>query len=92
MEKFPYPCCRCGFCCLSTMCPVGEAFYGKQDFCSALSFDGNIASCALANYLVPVGDGCCIKARAYKDGVKYDFAALSPALKKRAVKDLLKRR
>lgn len=91
MEEFPNPCCRCGFCCLSTMCPIGEALYGKQKWCPALSFDGFVATCAIADYLVPIGDGCCIKARAYKDGKEYDFASLPPELKRRAVRDLLRR-
>lgn len=35
-----------------------------------------------------IGKGCCIKARAFKDDKEYDFAALPPALKKLAVKQL----
>lgn len=75
MTDYPYPCCRCGFCCLHQVCPIGIVTYGNQGRCPGLSFEGNIASCALAG-TVPVGDGCCIKATAYKDGKEYDFAAL----------------
>ena len=90
--KYPNPCCRCGFCCLSETCPVGIWAYGiaKHEKCPGLSFDGNgIADCALVpQKLVPIGDGCCIKARAFKDGKQYDFASLSPAMKKMAVRQL----
>lgn len=80
--KYPYPCCRCGFCCLSETCLVGMKVYGigKSDKCSALSFEDNTATCLLV-MSVPIGDGCCIKARAFKDGKEYDFAALPVAFK-----------
>ncbi len=85
--EFPNPCCRCGFCCLSEMCPSGIAVYGFCKVCPALSFHNGVSSCALVEPgLVPVGDGCCILARAYKGGVKYDYASLSPTVKIRAVK------
>jgi len=42
--------------------------------------------------LIPVGEGYCIKARAYKDGIEYDFAALPDQLKRRAVADLVRNR
>jgi len=90
--KYPNLCCRCGFCCLHELCPVAKALYGDLVFCPALSFDGVVAICSLAGKVVPVGDGCCIKARAYKDGVEYDFASLDPSLKVRAAQDLLKRK
>jgi len=80
--KYPHPCCRCGFCCLSETCPVGRVVYGisKLDKCPALSFEDNIATCLLS-MSVPTGDGCCIKARAFKDGQEYDFASLPVAFK-----------
>lgn len=74
--KFPNPCCQCGFCCLITQCPIGGAFYGKHKICPGLSFDEmGLAACNLAG-LVPVGDGCCISARAFKEGKAYDYAGL----------------
>lgn len=80
---FPYVCCRCGFCCITTTCAVGRGIYGVIDAqCPALVFDGVEASCLLvAEGLVPVGDGCCINARCYKDGKVYDFAGLPKEVK-----------
>lgn len=87
MNIYPYKCCRCGFCCLHTTCVVGQAVYGPVQPCPALSFTDDIASCKLAG-TVPVGDGCCIAARAYKNGAEYDFAALPPELKCIVARDL----
>jgi hypothetical protein len=84
--RYPYPCTRCGFCCLCFVCVIGQRFYGifeKGTRCPGLSFHNGIASCALvARNLVPVGDGCCISARAFKDGKEYDFAALPGEVKR----------
>ena len=90
--KFPFNCCQCGMCCLSVQCPVSLMKYGEQKFCPALSFsfDTCIASCDHAGKEVPIGDGCCIKAKAYKNGVEYDFAALPEVIKHIAVADTLK--
>ena len=88
MPTYPNPCCRCGFCCLSETCPIGMDVYGieKNIRCPALRFERNKATCLLvAPSLVPVGDGCCIAARAFKDGVQYDFASLPKELKFNAV-------
>jgi len=84
-EEFPYPCCRCGFCCLSEQCPTSLSVYGKSEICPALSFeeaDVNIiqAVCNLPE-LIPFGDGCCMAARCFKDGVCYDFASLPTFVK-----------
>jgi len=67
---------------------------GKFEPCPSLEFDDKgIAKCNLVEPgLVPVGDGCCIKARAYKDGKEFDFAGLRPAMKSRAVADLRRSR
>ena len=75
-EKFPFPCCRCGFCCLSEQCPISKYLYGKQNCCPALFFEEEKAYCKHPD-IVPFGDGCCMAARCFKDGVCYDFAALS---------------
>ena len=94
--KFPYKCCRCGFCCLSTICPIGEKLYGlgTNGICRGLSFDGdNKSYCAGVKYnIMPIGDGCCIKARAFKDGVQYDFAALPEEVKIREAQRLRRSR
>ena len=88
MMKYPNPCCRCGFCCLSETCPVGMEFFGieKYDRCPALEFEDDIAECRLS-HAIPIGDGCCIKARAYRNGVEYDFALLPAELKRGAAQD-----
>lgn len=87
---FPHKCCRCGFCCLSKVCIIGQEKYNVEeyDICPGLSFQEEGATCDLAG-IVPVGDGCCIKARAYKDGKEYDFAALPEKLKKAATVNIL---
>jgi len=92
--KYPNPCCRCGFCCLSETCPTGQEIHKIEKYgrtCPALYFNGTQAGCTLAGVYVSVGDGCCIKARAFKDGKQYDFASLPPELKKRAAFDLRNR-
>lgn len=68
-------------CCLSIQCPISIIKYGKQSICPALSFNDNIASCKHAGIDVPIEDGCCIKARVYKNGIEYDFASLPKELK-----------
>jgi hypothetical protein len=40
--------------------------------------------------MIPVdGRGCCIKARAYRGGVEYDFSSLPVELKRNAAKQNL---
>lgn len=90
--KYPNKCTRCGFCCLSETCPVGMDVYGveKHIRCPALRFENNNKATCLLAYakLVPVGDGCCISARAIKDGQTYDFAGLPKGLKMNAVQSI----
>ena len=92
--KFPHPCARCGFCCLASVCIAGQHVYGlfeKGTRCPGLSFHNGIATCKLvALNLVPIGDGCCIKARAFKNNVEYDFAALPAETKRQIVRITLK--
>lgn len=87
--KFPNKCCRCGFCCLHEQCPISIELHGKKDICPVLSFNGETAVCGLA-MIVPIGDGCCIKARAYKDNIEYDFASLPSIMKIGVAQDLKK--
>jgi len=92
--KYPNKCVRCGLCCLSETCPVGMDVYGieKHIKCPALRFERNKATCLLAIAgLVPIEDGCCIAARAFKDGVQYDFAGLSKELKINVVQSVRER-
>jgi hypothetical protein len=92
--NFPYACSRCGCCCLASVCVVGQRVYGlfeKEVRCPGLSFQNGMASCKLVAFnLVPVGDGCCIKARAFKNGVEYDFVALPADTKRQIVGVTLK--
>lgn len=87
MSRYPFPCVRCGFCCLAEPCPVAMRHHGigKGQPCPSLQWDGPEALCGLAA-LIPadvlgIGSGCCIKARAIAGGVAYDFASLPPNLK-----------
>lgn len=78
---FPHECCQCGFCCISSTCPVGQLVFSiqKYDPCPALKFRDDVAICQLALHdpeTIGVGAGCCIKARAYAGGVEHDFASL----------------
>lgn len=81
-EKYPNPCCRCGFCCLIEQCPASIILHNEVDgICPSLFFDGNEATCRIAGEFVPVGDGCCISARCYKSGIKFDFSSLPNEIK-----------
>jgi len=88
MVKYPNKCHRCGICCLMIQCPISVAINGKQSLCSELSFNENTAICALAVKLVPINDGCCIKARAFRHGEQFDFASLPKELKINAAQSL----
>ena len=101
---YPDACCRCGFCCLSEVCPAGLAVYGikdKHSRCPALDFDGDDAVClevrnrfrkGIPVVVFGIGAGCCIKARAFKDGRQYDFASLPVGLKRMAARQLKEKR
>lgn len=96
--KYPHKCVRCGFCCLDRTCPIGKSFFGNRNgLCPALTVT-EVATCGLdgkimeLDFALGISAGCCIKARAYKDGVEYDFAALPPELKKAAVRQKMKGR
>ncbi len=89
--KYKNKCTRCGMCCLNETCPIGKSFYGirRADKCSGLDFDKDIATCELVgkfpDTIMGIGAGCCIKARAIKDGVEFDFADFKPDCKKAMV-------
>jgi len=86
--KYPNPCTRCGLCCLAETCALARISFriGEHDPCPALVFTGDVATCTLES--VPFGDGCCIAARAYRNGVEHDFAGLSAELKINAVRSM----
>ena len=84
MTSYSFDCARCGYCCLVEPCPVIKHLDPGIEMCPQLQFTDDMARCALAGLIVPVGDGCCISARCFKDGKVYDFAAL-PANWKRAL-------
>ena len=74
--------------------------------CIGLRFNGDEAECvlvvetiksklslkkkAILMEMMGIGKGCCIKARAYKDGVEYDFASLPAELKYSVVRGMRK--
>ena len=89
--KYPNKCSRCGACCLFETCMVARLRFNvsKTSKCPALVFNKNIATCLLSD-VIPIGDGCCIKARAYKNGIEYNFADLNPKMKVKAVKQIKK--
>ena len=90
-KKYPNPCCHCGMCCIAETCIVGQAHFNikKEDNCPGLSFNSTEAICALVDAgLIPTGDGCCISARCYWRGVKYDYASLSPEIKRTTVRNI----
>jgi hypothetical protein len=101
---YPHKCSRCGFCCVSENCLIAMEYFKIPKtgrLCPALKFAKNenddiIASCGLLAHLpieyhsdFGIGQGCCIKGRAYKDGVEYDFAALPETLKRECVRMLI---
>lgn len=88
--NYPNTCCRCGFCCINEPCPIskemGMGSTGK--ICQALDYDGTKATCKLATTratkaILGIGQGCCMKARCYKNGIEYDFASLLPFMKRK---------
>lgn len=94
---YPTPCCRCGFCCLSAICPAAQELGHHKPPCPLLSFDENgQASCQIVTEypqlteIMGIGKGCCIKARAYRNGVKYDYASLPASEKLAFVSNLRK--
>jgi hypothetical protein len=76
---------------LSAVCPTGQEYYQLDKFesCPGLSFDGQKASCEIAITHVPVGDGCCIKARSFYNGRIIPFASMPKELKFEAVEGIL---
>ena len=94
MDLYPNKCCRCGMCCLNETCPIGQNYYTvkKTDKCPGLSFENDFAFCLLvgifSDLMLGIGQGCCIKARVFKDGVQYDFASLTKEFKQIAVNQI----
>ena len=84
--------------CLDRTCPIGKSFFGNGNgLCPALTVT-EVATCGLVgrsmelDFALRISAGCCIKARAYKDGVEYDFAALPKEMKMMAVRQKMKGR
>lgn len=86
-QVYEHKCCRCGFCCLSENCITSQIVYGIPKhgvLCPALHIDEKETACLLAEpdpVSMGIGAGCCIKARAYRNGIEYDFASLPDELK-----------
>lgn len=87
MTDYPNTCVRCGFCCISAICPAAQELGYHKPPCPLLVFDNQTASCQIIlQYpeladIMGIGKGCCIKARAYRNGVKYDYASLKDSEK-----------
>ena len=58
-QEYPNECARCGFCCLSEVCPIGQHFLrlvSNQGRCPVLIFDENdVAVCKLAELSLSIG-------------------------------------
>ena len=93
-KKYEHECCRCGLCCVNEACKVAR-FLGWNNsesgnaLCPALSYDvQGVSTCRVANFgfispeFLGIGAGCCISARAFKDGQPYDFASLPDGIKR----------
>lgn len=85
--EFPHKCCQCGFCCLAENCIIAQRLYAIPRhgvLCPALIVHDGHTSCLLAEIdpdAMGIGQGCCIKARAFNNGIEYDFASLPPEIK-----------
>jgi len=53
-----------------------------------LSFKNEVSTCGLA-FIVPIGDGCCIKARCFHGDEIYKFSGLPGSVKRSLAQDLL---
>lgn len=89
--EFPYPCTRCGVCCLLQRCPVILAYCGGENRarCEEVKFTGDEAECGLVRrgivnpQTIGAGKGCCISARVACGffGEMKDVASLDAATK-----------
>ncbi len=89
---FPHKCVRCGYCCIADPCPIIRHMAPGIEQCHMLTFTGDIASCGLAGFIVPINDGCCIKARCFHGDEIYEFAALPMETKRGLAQKLLNER
>jgi len=88
--EYKQECCRCGFCCVVEVCPLGIKLGvpATDHPCRLLAYEGGEAVCVAVDVcptLAPIfgiGVGCCIDATAIKSGRAFDFAEL-PASTKR---------
>ena len=90
--KYKNKCCQCGFCCLVENCPIAQFIFDMPRYgevCPALSFhrEGISGStCRMLEVLdeaqfFGIGDGCCIKARAYIQGEEFTFCDMPTVMK-----------
>jgi len=100
-RQYKNKCTQCGFCCIMENCPIAVKKFNIEQFgekCPALKFnDLGVASCSLAHttfhkVVLGIGVGCCIKARVYMKGDKYDFSSQPAALKHEYAKAALKQK
>ena len=89
LQIHPYPCTRCGYCCLIQPCKASISLgLVKNGSCVMLDFGRtghDVATCNLAMSApdhVGIGHGCEVKAYAYLDDIQYDFAMIEPRIKR----------
>jgi len=92
-KSFPNRCCQCGMCCLSMTCKFGQLIFQipEDELCHALVFKEDVAICKLAPDPVHIGDGCCIEARIFIDGIEHQFSSLPIPLKRMAANQVRKK-
>ncbi len=103
-EQFSTACARCGLCCLTMTCVVGQWLFstdGDTRPCPGLSFEEDVAKCAAYDYAIRrageeqaksamgIGVGCCIKAKGYMGEEETDYATYPPHKKRAYVRTLL---
>jgi hypothetical protein len=103
--NYPYPCSRCGTCCLIEVCPMGMDIYkltSKEGRCPALTFNNTFAQCGALQIcrdkgipesdiknLFGIGKGCCILAKVFGEGKSYDIASMPPYTKTLVARQLM---
>jgi hypothetical protein len=104
MSEFSSRCARCGLCCLTFTCQVGQwLFKVGEDTrpCPGLKFVGDEAGCNAYEFAVRqvgkeqadsamgIGVGCCIKAKGYDSEKDTNYATYPPYKKRAYVQELL---
>lgn len=96
-QKYPFKCVKCGFCCLSETCPIGQKIFSinAKSRCPALFFnDSREASCKLAESealkgIIGIGTGCDILAVAGNKDFLWDYSSLPKDIKLKIVEGVI---